>query len=191
MRPHALKVAEGHNSIKAAGPSQVTEPVVKIKLKPRSGASDQLLCQVRTFLKKPTLEKWLFEITWLKYDCVKSDCVKSIVSRSTLGGGVRMGRLASTSKTNCPRLLLAQAGVSACYDLRGERMQFQENGRLACREWLYDVTWLEYDERRLVHWSTRDLAAECLKKGNWSFRYFDDDFQDKLLLVPSRTSSEG
>ena len=63
-------VADGLNSIDVEIPSQVTEPVVKAKL-----------CEIgrgfRFYTCANTVEgadcnEWLFDVTWLKYDCDES-----------------------------------------------------------------------------------------------------------------------
>lgn len=173
------EVAEGLNSIKAESPSRVTEPVVKTKLC-EIGRDKFGFHVCAKSVEKTDGGEWLFDVTWLKYDCEKSDCDKSLVY-VPLAAECEWGARKHIYD-DFQKLLLARASVVLMI------FEARKCSSKEMADWLAEKVgkfrgsgdenaWL------LAAWERNDYQ----EKG-WSFRYFT--IQDKVA-IPFRTSSEG
>ena len=168
------EVAEGLNSIKAESPSQVTEPVVKTKLC-EIGRNEFGFYVCAKSVEKTDRGEWLFDVSWLKYDCDKSLIYVPLAAECEWGAFKDI-------YYDFQKLLLARASVVLMIFEARESSSKEMADCLAEKVGKFrgsgdENAWL------LAAWERND----CQEKG-WSFRYFT--IQDNVA-IPFQPSSEG
>lgn len=165
---------DGLDSIKAERPWQVTEPVVKTKLCEIGRKFRFYVCAKS--VERTDCGEWLFDVTWLKYDCDKTLVYVPLAAECEWSTREHI-------YDDFQKLLLARASVVLMiFDGRNERGSKEMADWLAKKVGKFrssgdENAWL------LAAWERNDNQ----EKG-WSFKYFT--IRDHAAM-PIQPSSEG
>ncbi len=164
-------VADGLNSIDVEIPSQVTEPVVKAKL-----------CEIgrgfRFYTCANTVEgadcnEWLFDVTWLKYDCDESLIDVPLVAECEWVNRKYI-------YDDFQKLLLARASVVLMIFAGGD-----ECGSKKMADWLVEKVGKFNGSRDEEAWLLAAWERNDNEEKGWSFRYFKIRDNTAILFLPS------